>query len=479
MRSARKKGTDGGPRARIASRAVDRVAGGPESTEPEWRSTVAVREDPDLAALLTARLPPEGAPRAISVTDLVSPRRAYWRAISPVPASAEREERFDLGRAAHRRLGVALAGEGALEVRVRRDGFVGRIDLLADVPVEVKTSASPVVPSDLVTSRPEPVEQLGMYAALIDRSIGRLLTVPVVDERSSSVRAVDIEFRAPRATRDEMGRRAGALRQAWRTREPGPLPRCRWFGRGCEFQDEGVCGCTGDEPDAAEPTGTFVTGVTDRPEIAAHIASRLEAVPAGARATVRRFRDLLYPRRAYFERTGEPAPPASFHADPSSAVDLYDRLRSALESGPLGEVARLPPRTDEPDEEVGGFRGAPFLLRASRSWTSPRAAGLLEDQPQYALELGFRCVATGTSSGWLVLGRERAATEAERVRVFEFRLEQPTVFARLWRDRIRRLRAALDTRDPGSLAACPRWMFDSCPYAAECGCGTEAAASQR
>jgi hypothetical protein len=439
-----------------------------------------VLEDPETAGVLARRLPPDGAPRALSITEIVAPRAAYWRAISPVPTSPEREERFDLGRAAHRRLGSALEGEGALEVRVRRGEVVGRIDVLADVPIEVKTSATPVALSDLLASRPDQVEQLGMYAALIDRTDGRLVTLPAGEGARGPVRVYDLGFRDAGATRAEMERRVRSLRSAWKERDPRALPVCRWFGRGCEFQDGGVCGCTGSEPEASPASEGLVTQLTDRPDLASRLEDRLRKVrPVPAGGMPRRFRELLYPRRAYFERTGAPAPPVPFRADPTAAADLYERLRAALESGPLGEVARLPPRTDAPEEEVGGFRGEPFLLRSSRSWEPARVDRLVADQPQYALELGLRCVATGTDRARLVLGRERATSDTERVQVFEFRFGRPTVFARVWRDRVHALATALTEHEPGRLPACPAWMFPSCPYAAECGCGEESAASHR
>jgi hypothetical protein len=416
----------------------------------------------------------------VSVTDLVAPRRAFWRAVSPVRFDAERQERIDLGRALHRRLGAALSSEGILEARIRRDGIVGRIDLLSDVPVEVKTSSSAVAVRELPLSRADQVEQLAMYCALSDRTVGRLVTLIVGDAEVGTVQAADVTFGDTAPIRGEMQHRAAALRGAWAAHRPDSLPLCRWFGRGCEFQSAEVCDCTGSEENAASPIVAQVTELAERTDVSGRIQSRLREIPATVTTpTLDRFRDLLYLRRAYFERTAGAVPYEPPRRDPSDPPDLYARLVAAVEGGPLGEVALLPPHVPEPDEEVGGFRGAPVLVRTSWGRDRPTAPTLLAAQPQYALELGFRCVATGTTVAHLVLGRERAREDRDRVQVFEFRFTSPSTFSRLWRERARHLESALEAHAPETVSACPEWMFSDCPYRADCGCGPSAGRSQR
>jgi hypothetical protein len=451
-----------------------------ESSEPDWRTVVVVREDAELAGLLVDRLPPPTAPRAVSVTDLVAPRRAFWRGISPVPMGAERQQRVDTGRAIHRRLGDALSTEGALEVRVRRDGVVGRIDLLADVPVEVKTSASLVDPDALREARPDQIEQLAMYCVLADRRAGRLLTLEVADGRPTRVQAVDVELADPQVVRTEMRARAESLRRATVAERATGLPRCRWFGRGCEFQEAAVCDCAGEEP---ENSGTIIDQVRVGPpaqDVGERVLSRLLEIPEPSEPpTLHRFRDLLYPRRAYYERTVVERGPELPRRGRGEPPDLYARLTEAVESGPLGEVARRPSRTPEPEEEVGGFRGSPYLVRTSRGSSPASPQSLTDRQPQYALELGFRCVATGASTAYLIMGRERAGRDRDRVQVFEFRFAPATVLARVWRERSRRLAAALREKDPAQLPPCPEWMYADCPYRSDCACGASGTRSQR
>jgi hypothetical protein len=457
------------------------VADGPSTpTEVDWRSAVTVREDVPLAQLLRDRIAPESALRPVSVTDLIGPRRAFWRAIMPVKMDLVRQQRIDVGRAFHRRLGVALSTEGALEVRVRRDGVVGRIDLLGDVPVEVKTSSSTVASDQLTDARPDQVEQLAMYCAMADRPAGRLVTFVTGNAADHRVQAVDMAFDDPEAIRREMRTRRDALRTACINQSAGGLPPCRWFGRGCEFQEAGVCDCRAEDSVMTSPILREVSGVHERSDVAERIESRLRETPEpNGPPNLERFRDLLYPRRAYFERTS-PEPTTELpRRNPVSSPDLYGRLTEAVESGPLGEVTRLPPRSDEPEEEVGGFRGAPYLVRTSRGRDRAGASTILENQPQYALELGLRCVATGTAKAYLFLGRERPGSGQNPVQVFEFQFAPASPFARLWRERARQVATALRERTPQSLLACPGWMYSGCPYRSDCACGGSGTRSQR
>lgn len=452
----------------------------PSAPGPDWRASVSVVEDRELESVLIGRLPPANAPRPVSVTDLVALRRAFWRAFSPVDLTPERRERVDVGRSVHRRLGIALSDEGALEVRARRGGVVGRIDLLSDVPVEVKSSAGSVDPEQLREARPDQLEQLAMYCVLSASRSGRLLTVTVSDGRPTQIQAVDIDLGSPEAVESEMRSRAESLTRAWAAEGPAGLPVCRWFGRGCEFQERGVCDCSGREPGTSPAILNEVRRITERTEVADRVASRLKAVPATAEATlVQRFRELLYPRRTYFERAapdhGPRLPPRS-RLEP---LDLFARLTGAVEAGPLGEVTRLPPRSEEPEEEVAGFRGCPFLVRTSRGASRAGAESLLDRQPQYALELGFRSLAVGVSTAYLLLGRERAGEDRDRVQAFRFEFRPASAIARVWRERRRLLGTALQQQDPAPLPACPEWMYPDCPYRAECACGATATRSQR
>jgi len=440
---------------------------------------VSVREDPAVEGELVARLATVSGHRSIGVTDLVSLRRAYYRFIAPgVPIPPSRQARLDQGRTVHRTLGIRLANEGLLEARVRREGIVGRIDILADVPIEVKTSGSFVAPEDLARTRPDHLEQLAMYCALVGGWNGRLLTLLADDQGVHDVQALDVPFGSPVRVLEVMRDRSQRLRSAWAESRPDRLPRCPWFGRGCEFEDSKVCGCTGDEPVDPPSILDEVGPIAVRHDV----QDRLRPLVVGGSNLTEafalgRFREVLYPRRAYFDRTSPPKEPAL--AIPETRPlpplpDLYGRITEALESGGPGEVARLPPRSKEPEEEVVGFRGLPVLLRTSRGWARYRPEELVARQPQYALELGLRCAVTGTDRGRVVIGFERAESDRDRVQVLELTFRSLTPFSRFLRERRRALAAAIGERNPVALPSCPNWMVDDCPYRATCGCGRPA-----
>ncbi len=448
--------------------------------DAEWRSAVRVVEEAELALEIAGRLPPPGQPRDVRVTDLVASRRGFWRAVAPVPIAGDRLERVEAGRQWHRRLGPILARQGALEVRVRREGTVGRIDVLGDRPIEVKTSSQSVAAETLVEARPDYVEQLAMYCALAGRSSGRLVVFGTGREEASEVQVVDFEFAGSEKLRAWVRRRADELRRAWSERRTEGLPACRWYERGCEYRTAGVCDCRPSDPPPMDPVADFVTGLSERGDLADGLRADVAAsVEPDSPVLIERFRDLLYPRRVYFERIrAEPELPRPVR-DPLEPLDLYERLTAGVEGGPVGDVARIPTAADEPDEEVAGFRGRPFALKVSRSRDALSAEELLDHQPQYALELGARCVATGTSSGWLFLGRERAPDDGQRVRVYRFDFGPMSPFARWWRERRGALEQALARRDPYLAPACPAWMYADCPYRVDCDCASGGPRSQR
>ena len=441
---------------------------------------VRLAEDPAREHELGARLPAAAEPRAVSVTDLLAPRRAFWRRMrGPAPITPERELRLERGRAWHRRLGHAVAAEGRLEVHVRRGGLSARIDLLADVPIEVKTSSTPGVggPQD---DRPDQVEQLAAYCALVGHPLGRLIHLRLHDDGPPEVSAADLSFDDLPAVSAELGRREAALRGAVGAQSPERLGRCRWFDSGCDYRTAGVCDCRGDERLEPEAVAGRRGQRTDRPDVAARWEAALRRAPTPEPTPVPRFRDLLYPRRAYFDRrVGRPpvnVPPRP----PSAPMDTYERTVAALERGPVGDVHTLASGARAPEEEVLAWRGRPVLVRASRTRSRLSAEELRSRFPQYLLELGFRCAHAGVPRATLVVGRELAAPGEPPVEVFDFELPEGTgAFTAAWEERRAVLERAIGAATPGGLPSCPGWMTSDCPYRAECGCAADAERSHR
>ncbi len=437
---------------------------------------VRAEEDPSLAGELAARMPPAASPRPVSVTDLLAPRRAFWRRKKgPAPFSPEREFRLHAGRRWHERFGDAVADEGVLEVRVRRGGVSARIDLWTDVPVEVKTGSDPA-PSD----RDDQIEQLAAYCALAGSRTGRLVHLALRHDDPPAVTVGDLTFRDLPALAAALQRREAALRSAIAAGEPTGLARCRWFEFGCEFRAAGLCDCRGDEPPPDREILEHLESRAPADDAARRWTERLAGSVAPASGRPERFRDLLFPRRAYFRRTVGGPPEGVPVRPPSSPLDAYERVVAALESGPAREVHRLVPRADGPAEEVLGWKGWPCALRSTRVHGRLAADDLVRRFPQYLLDLGFRAAACGSSRGVLVVAYEHPVPAALPVQVFgvDFTSTGPE-FGRLWTGRANELDAAVRDAAPDRLAACPGWMTADCAYRASCGCAADAGRSQR
>jgi hypothetical protein len=434
-----------------------------------WGATVQLRPDDGLRANLLARFRAGPLEASVSVTELLEPRIAYWRRIRPVPPTPERASRMRAGQEMHVLAGHLLAPASAREIRSRREGIVARIDLLDDRVTELKTTAlrDPGTPTSV---RPAYLQQLAVYCGQLDRSLARLILIDPGDEGAPRVEAFDTEFpEAPRAWAESL-RRADRLRDALARGTPAGLPRCPWWGRGCEFQGAGVCDCTGEEPEAAPDAFGPLPPVVPNAALATRLAEALAARPSPP--AIRRFRDLLYPRRAYYERTvpldeGEPAwrPPGGDHAD-----DLWRQISDLLETGVGGEVASVDVPGGEPLERVATLAGRPMVLKTNRSWTPPPPDRVLEAQPQYVLELALRCALAGAHEGTLIVGYERIPDWERRLQIYRVGFDPPGTVQALADTRLRALREALEAHRPRELPSCPAWMYDGCPYKPDCGC---------
>lgn len=455
---------------------TDDTPGAHRRTPPapsEWIASVEVDTDAEATAELARRWPTLPAERAILVTDLLDPRKGFWRMRVSLPKSPRARPHLERGVRLHAALGEILGPDVPLEVSVRRDGIVARIDAFADVPLELKTGTRPVPAEELLGQRPDAVGQLAVYCALIDRTEGRLVHVGGPAGGSLEVAVAEFRFRDPEDGRAEVSAAAERLRSAVRQGEASGLPPCRWRDRGCEYQEAGVCDCTGREPEAAVP---FLGGAEfggRRTDLEAAYRPRFNASASEPPSSIRTFDSLIYPRSAYFEHT-HPIPPAPAVAGPGPglAPDLFERLVAAVEAGPMGETRRVVPRADGSPEMVALWRGQPYLVRTSRSYFRPNAVELRTAQTQYALQLGFRCVAIGAPEGRLVLGWDRAGPGEFPVQVLRYKFRSPGVFARMWRERVRALAETEADGHTERLPACPTWKAENCPYQPGCACPT-------
>lgn len=431
------------------------------------------QEGPTLAAELLERYRARHPVRGVVVTDLLDPRAAYWRSISPIAPTSEQAGRLREGQRLHERLGRKLGPTPTREFRVRRDGIVGRIDVFDGRPLEMKSTDSPPRDGDdLRTSRPPYIEQLAMYAALVERHDGRLVVVRVAREGSPQVRVWDIAVDDLEQVRSEMRDRADRLRRARELRDPSGLPRCGWYERGCAHRAAGTCDCSGAEVPLPGTVLSQVSLPQPEPSEAARIAE-LVANLAPEPTAFARFRDLAYPRRSYFDSVADAAPEP--FAPDGESDETWSAVQALLEDGPPGEYeVRFAP-SGEPSEGVACLRGEPVLVKSSRSLRPTPAERLVAERPHYILELALRCAAVGAPAGWLVLGLERVPSEGDWIRTQRVEFGAPAELLRLLERRAELLAGARRRSDPSGLPACPLWMNERCPHRAVCGCADAAA----
>lgn len=436
---------------------------------PAWTRAVALRADPGLAERLGEAIASGDRAVDVWVTDLIDPRPALQRLLHPIPVSPEKAERLREGRRAHERIQRGLARPAEREVPVGRDGIVGRIDLLLDRPVEIKSTNRMPDPEHLDTERPLPIEQLAAYCALLDRTEGRLLFVRSGGgEGPLETLAFECRFRDVEGMRARLREARDRYRRALAARSPEGLPRCLWFGRGCEYQSAGVCGCGGEEP--TEPIPLREQLIEVRIDAAVNAAiSAVGRAPAAPRPVPARFQELVYPLYAYFERTAAPrvrSPEGAVRA--WSGSTLYRELRGSLESVQRARLRSDFPAGAEWEEGVELFQGDPVLVKTSGVATPPDAAEVVARHPLYVLELGLRCAALGRAEGWLVIGYDRLPDPRSKVRVHRATFPATSEWSGWLAERTDQLREAIRCGSPRGLEPCPSYRCPGCDYRGEC-----------
>ncbi len=93
-------------------------------------------------------------PYRISVTDLLNLKQAYFKRKYPeITPPLEKQQLMWAGTGFHKTFGSAVSSEEYLEQFVEAEGIVGKIDIYEKIPVEVKTTSTPVDTKDLLQYR--------------------------------------------------------------------------------------------------------------------------------------------------------------------------------------------------------------------------------------------------------------------------------------------------------------------------------------
>src|SRR5512136_40952 len=318
-------------------------------------------------------------PYRISVTDLLNLKQAYFRRKYPeITPSLEKQQLMWAGTGFHKTFGSAVSSEEYLEQFVEAEGIVGKIDIYEKVPVEVKTTSTPLDTKDLLQYRPAYIEQLGMYCAMVKAHEGEIIIYqrPVQESPSTPpLVAYHVTFPNLEPIREEMRRRRDLLVQALIANDPSGLPVCPWSNKQCDYSP--VCDCATTSMPAsheiADLAGETYVDSTTREQLLSKMAGSQPSPLFG-------INDIVFPRKAYFERlklqeiapTEEVREEKEEHLRSMDERGFLDALRDSLRFGAPGESQRVPVKHVPLADLVQIWQNLPTILR------DPKFSSLVE-----------------------------------------------------------------------------------------------------
>lgn len=418
---------------------------------------------------LKARRPPH----RISVTDLTNLKQAYFKRKHPeIVPPLEKQQLMWAGTGFHKTFGSAVSSEQYLEQFVEAEGIVGKIDIYENMPVEVKTTSTPVDKEGLLQHRPTYIEQLGMYCAMVNISQGKIIVYQRQSEGPFQAPLIvyHVTFPNLEAIRDEMRRRRDLLVQALISNDPSNLPICAWFGRQCDYSE--VCDC--------ETTSVLLSykiaelaGEIQIDDITCQqfLAKLAEPQPS----QLFRINDAVFPRKAYFKRLeAEKFAPDEEERQREKEEYLHsmdelgfiDALRESLQYGVPGEVQNIPIQYASLNDLVRIRQRLPTILRDPKLRSLVDRSQLVWTFPHYFLRLGFECALTNYSQGRLLLYYTKVIREDAKLMVYDVSFRNLNAIKT---EALRRIEGLEKTTSPTQLPKCPSWMCPHCSYKFECG----------
>jgi len=412
-------------------------------------------------------------PYRTSVTDLLNLKQAYFRRKYPeITPPLEKQQLMWAGTGFHKTFGSAVSSEEYLEQFVEAEGIVGKIDIYEKIPVEVKTTSTPLDTKDLLQYRPTYIEQLGMYCAMVNAHEGEIIIYQRPVEQSPSTPplvAYHVTFPNLEAIREEMRRRRDLLVQALIANDPSNLPVCPWFNRQCDYFQ--VCDCA----TTSVPASREIADLAGEIYVDSTTCQQLLNKMAGAQPSqLFGINDIVFPRKAYFERLKlqETAPIEEVRAEKEEYLrsmderGFLDALRDSLRFGAPGEAQRIPVKHAPLSDLVQIWQNLPTILR------DPKFSSLVERErlprtfPHYFLRLGFDCALTENTKGRLLLYYVRVPKEDAKLMVYDVSFRNLNAVKA---EALRRLGLLEKATSPLQLPRCPSWMCPYCDYRLECG----------
>lgn len=410
-------------------------------------------------------------PYRISVTDLLNLKQAYFKRKYPeIVPPLEKQQLMWAGTGFHKTFGSAVSSEEYLEQFVEAEGIVGKIDIYEKIPVEVKTTSTPLDTKDLLQYRPTYIEQLGMYCAMVNAHEGEIIVYQRPAEESPSPLVIyHVNFPNLEAIREEMRRRRDLLVQALISNDPSNLPVCPWFNRQCDYSQ--VCDCKTTSVPAsykiAELAGEIYVDSTTCEQLLSKMAKSQPSQLFG-------INDIVFPRKAYFERLKlqEIAPIEEVREEKGEYLrsmderGFIDALRDSLRYGAPGEAQRIPVQHAPLADLVQIWQNLPTILR------DPKFSSLVERErlprtfPHYFLRLGFDCALTNHAQGRLLVYYVKVPKEDAKLMVYDVTFRNLDAIKA---EALRRVELLEKARTALQLPKCPSWMCPYCDYRLECG----------
>lgn len=411
-------------------------------------------------------------PHRVSVTDLTNLKQAYFRRKYPeILPPLEKQQLMWAGTGFHKTFGSAVSSEEYLEQFVEAEGVVGKVDIYDRIPVEVKTTSTPVDAENLLKQRPTYVEQLGMYCAMVNAHGGEIIVYQreVVESSTSPLLVYHVAFPDLEAVRSEMRRRRELLLEALISNDPGNLPACIWLNRHCDYSR--VCDCKTTSRKAAHEIAALASEIYVDSTAGQQLLSKM-AQPHHSH--VYSINDIVFPRKAYFERlrAREAAQAEEVREEKEGYLrsmderGFLDALRDSLRYGAPGEAQRIPVRHASLSDLVRVWQNMPTILR------DPKFSSLVERErlprafPHYFLRLGFECALTDHSRGRLLAYYVKVPREDAKLMVYDVTFRNVDAIRV---EALRRAELLEKATTVSELPKCPSWLCSYCDYSVECG----------
>jgi len=412
-------------------------------------------------------------PYRVTVTDLTNLKQAYFRRKYPeIAPPLEKQQLMWKGTGFHKIFGFAVSREEYLEQFVEAEGIVGKIDIYENVPVEVKTTLLLAKGRSLLQQRPTYIEQVGMYCAMVNVGVGEI----VIYERQGAeesgtvpLTAYHVAFPDLGAVREEMRRRRDLLLQALIANDPSNLPVCAWFGRGCDYSK--VCDCSTSSVSSSHKIAELA-GKVQVDEVTRQRLLDMLGKPKPSRQF--RTNDLVFPRKAYFERrkSQEAISEDELAEEKGESLRSMDEmgfagaLKGAIQFGSPGEVENTPVQYASLSDLVRLRQGLPTMVRISKFQSLVERERLPSAFPHYFYRLGFDCALIDHPKGRLFLYYANVSDENAKMMVYDVSFRN---LSAIKAEAIRRIELLEKATSPAQLPRCPSWLCRYCSYRDECG----------